>query len=48
MVEHKINKYINKKPLYIEATKSYKLDFAGKVTVISVKNAIIIDPSKPN
>jgi hypothetical protein len=39
----KIRKYISKQPYFDEKTKSYKLDFGGKATVLSVKNVILVD-----
>lgn len=43
----KIRKFINKKPIYDENTGIYKLNFAGRATIPSVKNVIIIDPLFP-
>jgi hypothetical protein len=39
----KIKKYVNKPPYFDKNTGMYKLDFGGKVTILSVKNVVLID-----
>ena len=39
----KIRKYVNKKPFFHEKTKSYKMDFGGKATILSVNNAVLVE-----
>jgi len=40
--EGKIKKYVNKQPIYCLKTFMYKLDFGEKVTILSVKNVILV------
>jgi hypothetical protein len=47
MIEKRIKKYVSKQPIYNPHTKSYVLDFKGKVRIPSVKNLIMVDAENP-
>jgi hypothetical protein len=43
MIDKKIRKYINEKPVYDERTKTYNLNFGQSQIIPSVKNIILIN-----